>query len=150
MGMVVLRSTTPCVAVSSRRRSDLLTVISMVVADTSGATATGILGLPTLLLFSSYIKCKSNKTSSNRRRAGEVENQSRCLRCSDFDLNPSCGESRSGTTDGNVTLGPHSGFGLLSHTFHKHTTGGGLEERPEEWITRWKPIFTRPTARSVY
>src|SRR5258706_7425740 len=30
MGMVVLRSTTPCVAVSSRSSSDLLTVISIV------------------------------------------------------------------------------------------------------------------------
>jgi hypothetical protein len=30
------------------------------VVATAGATSTGILGLPTLLLFSSYIKYKSN------------------------------------------------------------------------------------------
>src|ERR1039458_8920954 len=71
--MVVFRSTTPWVAVSSRSSSNLLTVISMVVVATAGAASTGILGLPTVLLFFSYIKCKSNKTSSNRRRGGEVE-----------------------------------------------------------------------------
>jgi hypothetical protein len=56
-------------------------VISIVVdvAATAGATSTGIIGLPTLLLFSSYIKCKYKKTSSNRRRVGEVENRSRSL-----------------------------------------------------------------------
>jgi hypothetical protein len=38
--------------------------------------------------------------------------------------------------DGNVTLGPRSNFRPLSHNFHKHSTGRGLEERPEEWITQ--------------
>src|ERR1700686_857812 len=81
MGIVVLRSTTPCVAVSSRSNSNLLTVISIVVdvAATAGATSTGIISLPTLLLFSSYIKCKYKKTSSNRRQFGEVENRPRPL-----------------------------------------------------------------------
>src|ERR1700723_2315553 len=106
MGMVVLRSTTPCVAVSSRSNSDLLTVISMVVevVETAGATSTGILGLPTLLLFSSYIKCKSNKTSSNRRWVGEVENRSRCLRLNCFQIQPSCEESRRMAEDATLKL----------------------------------------------
>src|SRR5215468_6292067 len=38
MGIVVLRSTTPCVAVSSRSNSNLLTVISMVPAATAAST----------------------------------------------------------------------------------------------------------------
>src|SRR5450432_179637 len=40
MGIVVLRSTTPCVAVNSRSNSNLLTVISMV--PTATAASTGI------------------------------------------------------------------------------------------------------------
>src|SRR5579864_9441700 len=89
MGIVVLRSTTPCVAVNSRSNSNLLTVISMVPAAT--AASTGIkfvsprnsvshvspyfkdLGIPLLLLLP-YIKCKTYKTSSNSRCFGEVEN----------------------------------------------------------------------------
>jgi hypothetical protein len=42
MGMVVLRSTTPWVAVSSLSKSDLLTLISIVV-PTSVAAAEGII-----------------------------------------------------------------------------------------------------------
>src|SRR6516162_892984 len=43
MGMVVLGCTTPCVAVSSRKSSDLLTVISIVVVPAAVAIAsTGI------------------------------------------------------------------------------------------------------------
>src|SRR5579871_1470650 len=38
MGMVVLRSTTPCVAVNSRSNSNLLTVISIVPAATAAST----------------------------------------------------------------------------------------------------------------
>src|ERR1700722_1844189 len=45
--MVVLRSTTPCVAVSSRSNSNLLTVISIVVVPTADAIAsTGMSQLP--------------------------------------------------------------------------------------------------------
>src|ERR1700722_5832811 len=55
MGIVVLRSTTPCVAVSSRSNSNLLTVISIVVVATAGATSTGILGLPTRELVSKSV-----------------------------------------------------------------------------------------------
>src|SRR5580700_4234784 len=149
MGIVVLRSTTPCVAVSSRRSSDLLTVISMVVVDTSGATATGILGLPTLLLFSSYIKYKSKKTSSNRRRFGEVENRSRCLRFSGFHLNTSCEQSHPAPAESIATRERFRGFGLVSHSFHNHRTISGQEEQPEEWKSRWKPLVTRPIAQST-
>src|SRR5271157_4988536 len=150
MGIVVLRSTTPCVAVSSRRSSDLLTVISMVVVATAGAASTGILGLPTLLLFSSYIKYKSKKTSSNRRRFGEVENWSRSLRFSGFQIDPSCEQSLPALAEAMATHGPFSSFCPVSHNFHKHSTARGQEERSEEWKSRWKPLFTRPIARSVY
>src|ERR1700724_1583057 len=152
MGIVVLRSPTPWVAVSSRRSSNLLTVISMVVdiAATAGATSTGILGLPTLLLFSSYIKYKSKKTSSNRRRFGEVENWSRSLRLNCFHINPLCGESLPTATETSATRRPFSGFCSVSHSFHKHATVRRQEEWPEEWKNRWKPLSTRPIARSIY
>src|SRR5271157_6292757 len=150
MGIVVLRSTTPCVAVSSRSSSNLLTVISMVVVDTAGATSTGILGLPTLLLFSSYIKYKSNKTSSNRRRVGEVEKRSRCLRCSGFAVEPSCGESLPAIADAIVIRGRCSGFYPVSHSFHKHSTSRGEEERPASWKRGRIPAFMRLIARLVY
>src|SRR5208283_615091 len=138
MGIVVLRSTTPWVAVSSRSSSNLLTVISMVVdvAATAGATSTGILGLPTLLLFSSYIKYKSNKTSSNRRRVGEVEKRSRGLRFSGFAINPSCGELVPGFVDAIVIRGPGSGFYPISHSIHKQSTNRREEERLESWKRR--------------
>src|SRR5262245_12110754 len=50
MGMVVLRSTTPCVADSSRSNSDLLTVISITPVPTAGDAnaSTGISTLPPL------------------------------------------------------------------------------------------------------
>src|ERR1700729_3374555 len=42
IGIVVLRSTTPCVAVNSRSNSNLLTVISIVVVPAATAASTGI------------------------------------------------------------------------------------------------------------
>src|ERR1700693_854203 len=77
--MVVLRSTTPCVAVNSRSNSTLLTVISIVPTAVPAAmtASTGIdFALPCrlLLLLLPYIKCKTYKTSSNSRWVGEVEN----------------------------------------------------------------------------
>src|SRR5713226_334734 len=127
MGIVVLGSTTPGVAVSSRRSSNLLTVISMVVdvAATAGATSTGILGLPTLLLLSSYIKYKCKKTSSNRRRFGEVENWSRSLRFSCFHIDPSCGESLPDSAEASASRGQFSSSCPVSHNFHKHSTARG-------------------------
>src|ERR1700683_5273033 len=79
MGMVVLRSTTPCVAVSSRSNSALLTVISIVPTAISAATtaSTGIdFFSPAACYFYyfPYIKYKTYKTSSNSRRFAEVEN----------------------------------------------------------------------------
>ena len=64
IGIVVLRSTTPWVAVNSRSSSNLLIVISMVVVAgvaTAGATSTGIEDLPTVLLFLPYIKNQTIK-----------------------------------------------------------------------------------------
>src|SRR5271157_3418306 len=110
----------------------------MVVVPTAGATSTGILGLPTLLLFSSYIKYKSKKTSSNRRRFGEVENRSICLRYSGFPINSSCGESLPASADTTATEEPLSGFCPVSHSFHKHSTARRREKRPDEWKNRWK------------
>src|ERR1700678_614593 len=128
MGIVVLRSTTPCVAVSSRSNSNLLTVISMVVVDMAGATSTGILGLPTLLLFSSYIKYKSNKPSSNRRRFGEVENRSRSLWFSGFHIHCSCEQSAPNAADAGVISGPFFGFDPFSHNIHNPCTVRAEEE----------------------
>src|ERR1039458_4854061 len=118
--MVVLRSTTPWVAVSSRSSSNLLTVISMVVVATAGAASTGILGLPTVLLFFSYIKCKSNKTSSNRRRGGEVEIWSIYHWLRLFHPKPSCEESNPAPAVVIATYGPYLEFRPVSHSFHKH------------------------------
>src|ERR1700747_683647 len=92
------------------------------VAATAGATSTGILGLPTLLLFSSYTKYKSKKTSSNRRRFGEVENWSRSLRFNCFPINSLCEESLRRSAEASATCGPFSDFCLISHSFHKHST----------------------------
>jgi hypothetical protein len=100
----------------------------VVIAATAGAASTGILDLPTLLLFSSYIKCKSKKTSSNRRWVGEVENRSRCLRFSGFDINPSCGESLPALAEASASQEPFSGFWPVSHSFHKDSTTGMEEE----------------------
>ena len=75
--MVVLRSTTPCVAVSSWSYSNLLTVISIVPAATAASTGIRSISrkvqLLLLFLVLRYIKCKTNKTSSNSRPWGEVE-----------------------------------------------------------------------------
>src|ERR1700676_1494251 len=120
------------------------------IAATAGASSTGILGLPTLLLFSSYIKYKSKKTSSNRRRFGEVENWSRSLWFNCFHINPLCEESLPGSADAIATHGPFSSFYPVSHSFHKHSTVRRQEEWPEEWKNRWKPQSMRPIARSAY
>src|ERR1700691_294980 len=109
------------------------------VADTAGATSTGILGLPTLLLFSSYIKYKSKKTSSNRRRIGEVENRSRYLRFSSFQSIPSCEQSHPVSAEAIASQGPFFGFYPISHSFHNHSTVSRQEEQPEEWKNRRKP-----------
>src|ERR1700692_4466341 len=95
------------------------------VAATAGATSTGILGLPTLLLFSSYIKYKSKKTSSNRRRFGEVENWSRSLRFNCFHINPLCEESLPASTDAISTRGPFRGSRLaqVPQTLHSLKAG---------------------------
>ena len=73
--MVVLRSTTPCVAVNSRSNSTLLTVISIVPTATAASTGIDLSPLPRCYFYySPYIKCKTYKTSSNSRQVGEVEN----------------------------------------------------------------------------
>src|SRR6266478_8242835 len=97
----------------------------MVAVAMEGATSTGILGLPTLLLLSSYTKYKSKKTSSNRRRFGEVENRSRSLRFSCFRIVPSCEESLPASAEAIATRGPFSSLCPVSHNFHKHSTARG-------------------------
>src|SRR5437868_4183667 len=84
MGMVVLRSTTPWVAVSSRRSSARLTVISIVEVPAAVMIASagikyhlgGVCADPRLLC-SPYIKRKTIKTSSNSRLLGNLEIQGR-------------------------------------------------------------------------
>src|ERR1700678_1117072 len=105
----------------------------MVVADTAGRTTTGILGLPTLLLSSSYIKYKTNKTSSNSRCLGEVENRSRSLRLNDFHINPSCESSLTSSAETRVSDGRFSDFDPVSHSFHKHSTARRQEKRSKAW-----------------
>src|ERR1700733_5403441 len=77
MGFVVFRSTTPWVAVSSRKSSNLLTVISMVVVPAADAMAsTGITQVPrqmALLSTLPYIKTKTHKTSSKGKPQGKVQ-----------------------------------------------------------------------------
>src|SRR4029077_10422561 len=77
--MVVLRSTTPWVAVNSRSNSTLLTVISSCHTDAPAAktASTGIDFISRAacyFYYFPYIKYKTYKTSSNSRRCAEVEN----------------------------------------------------------------------------
>src|SRR5579859_4220842 len=139
MGIVVLRSTTPWVAVNSRSNSNLLTVISIVPAAT--AASTGIkcspqkqwvpkfkLGCPrsrricetweSLLLFLPYIKCKTYKTSSNRRWCGEVEISPNSPVVTAFHPNSSCEKSLPPTTEPLVNLTPILSFTPPLHNFH--------------------------------
>src|SRR5580704_9750012 len=96
--MVVLRSTTPCVAVNSRSNSTLLTVISIVPTAVPAAmtASTGIdFALPCrlLLLLLPYIKCKTYKTSSNSRWVGEVENFGKRPIVTTLEIAPLCEKS---------------------------------------------------------
>src|SRR6202789_1562359 len=98
MGMVVLRSTTPCVAVNSRSNSALLTVISIVPTAVSAATtaSTGIdFFSPAACYFYyfPYIKYKTYKTSSNSRWFGEVENFGNRPIVTALGTSPSCEKS---------------------------------------------------------
>jgi len=73
--MVVLRSTTPCVAVNSRSNSTLLTVISIVPTATAASTGIDFVSpAACYFYYFPYIKCKTYKTSSNSRQCAEVEN----------------------------------------------------------------------------
>src|ERR1700733_11095104 len=96
--MVVLRSTTPCVAVSSRSNSTLLTVISIVptAVSTAIAASTGIdFFSPAAEYFSyfPYLKYNTYKTSSNSRRVGKGENFNNCPIGSPLGSVPSCEKS---------------------------------------------------------
>src|SRR5258708_10760458 len=73
--MVVLRSTTPWVAVNSRSNSTLLTVISIVPTATAASTGIDFIS-PAACYFSyfPYIKYKTYKTSSNSRHRAKVGN----------------------------------------------------------------------------
>jgi hypothetical protein len=65
--MVVLRSTTPWVAVSSRKSSNLLTVISMVVVPAADAMAsTGITQVPRRVALLSVLPLYQNKNLENQ------------------------------------------------------------------------------------
>src|SRR5579864_4842954 len=134
--MVVLRSTTPCVAVSSRSNSNLLTVISIVPAAT--AASTGINAspqnqLPVLLLVLPYIKCKTIKTSSNSRPCGKVEISSNSPVAANFPPYPSCEKSRRPTSEPLLQPAPLSDFHLAIHNFHTLFTCIYKEDCIEKW-----------------
>src|SRR2546423_8001253 len=70
MGMVVLRSTTPCVTLSSCSNSNLLTVISMVAVPAADAKASaGIFLLPLDLYIELITHLKTKAHNSHHCRA---------------------------------------------------------------------------------
>src|SRR5271154_506785 len=92
--MVVLRSTTPCVAVSSRSNSTLLTVISMVPTATAASTGIDFVSpAACYFYYYPYIKYKTYKTSSNSRLGGEVENFANWPTIITLGTSPLCEES---------------------------------------------------------
>jgi len=107
--MVVLRSTTPCVAVSSRRSSNLPTVNSMVVAAMRGRLLPAM-GSPDSTSVLSYIKYKSKKPVVTVGSSEKWKNQSGRLAVSGFDSNPLCEESVPALAEASGLLGPFSDF----------------------------------------
>src|SRR5258708_1750563 len=96
--MVVVRSTTPCVAVNSRSNSTLLTVISIdptaVPAATTASTGIDFISpAACYFYYFPYIKYKTYKTSSNSRQLGEVENFSKRPIVTALTPIPSCEKS---------------------------------------------------------
>src|ERR1700683_1143996 len=129
MGMVVLRSTTPCVAVSSRNNSTLLTMISIV--STATAASTGIdLVSPAARYFYyfPYIKCKTYKTSSNSRQAGEVENFSKRPIVTTLGISPSCEKSAPNLPDALQQHFHFCHFYRPLHSFHISFTASEKED----------------------
>src|SRR5271167_3410163 len=123
MGIVVLRSTTPCVAVSSRSNSTLLTVISIVptAVPTATAASTGIdFVSPAACYFYyfPYIKCKTYKTSSNSRQLGEVENFGKRPIVTTLGSVPSCEKSVPNLPETLLQDSHFSPFPRTLHSFH--------------------------------
>src|SRR6202167_117503 len=111
MGIVVLRSTTPCVAVNSRNNSTLLTVISIVSTATAASTGIDFISpAACYFYYFPYIKCKTYKTSSNRRQIGEVENFGNRPIVTTLGTRPSCEESVPNLPDALQQLFHSSGF----------------------------------------
>src|ERR1700722_778789 len=155
MGMVVLRSTTPCVAVNSRSNSALLTVISIVATAAPAATtpSTGIdLISPAARYFYyfPYIKYKTYKTSSNSRRVGEVENFAKSLYCHRRAPIPSCEKSVSNAARGREQDFRFCQFSHPLHSFHMRCTARRKEECGAWCKTPKYSRVTRPIAQSVY
>jgi hypothetical protein len=126
-----LRSTTPWVAVNSRKSSNLLTVISIVAVPVADAIAsTGILESPVARCYFeyfSYIKIKTIKTSSNSRRVGKVEISPSRQFYIDLRRQTSCPKSGPRGTDRQATPVPSMQFrpttAQLPHELHRGCQG---------------------------
>src|SRR5882672_901098 len=149
--MVVLRSTTPCVAVNSRSNSTLLTVISIV--PTATAASTGIaFSLPAACYFYyfPYIKCKTYKTSSNSRRVGEVENFGNRPIVTTLGIVPSCEKSVPNLAETRQQHFHFLGFPEPLHSFHISFTAWEMEDCAIPCKNSKYRSFIRLIARSAY
>src|SRR5262249_37252192 len=122
MGIVVLRSTTPCVAVSSFNRSDLVMVIS-IVAPASLPAEEGIFWPPNNIF---YVTSKSQiHTAVTADACGKVGISDKSQSC---ELFPFVGprviliRSHRSTADSRGNLG---WFGGILHSLHSPSTGIG-------------------------
>src|SRR6266851_7260371 len=131
--MVVLRSTTPCVAVNSRSNSTLLTVISIdptaVPAATTASTGIDFISpAACYFYYFPYIKYKTYKTSSNSRQLGEVENFSNRPIVTPLGSGPSCEKSVPNLSEALQQHFHVSGFSCPLHRFHISFTAQEKED----------------------
>src|SRR6202162_5760746 len=134
--MVVLRSTTPWVAVNSRSNSTLLTVISMVPTATAASTGIDcILRLACYFYYFPYIKYKTYKTSSNSRRTAEVENFGNRPIVTTLGIIPSCEKSVPSAAETSQQDFRFCHFSGPLHSFHNPFTARKKEDRAAPWKT---------------
>src|SRR5258706_78641 len=148
--MVVLRSTTPCVAVNSRSNSTLLTVISIVPTATAASTGIDFVSpAACYFYYFPYIKCKTYKTSSNSRWVGEVENFGNRPIVTTLGIVPSCEKSVPNPAETRQQHFHFLGFPEPLHSFHISFTAWEKEDckgsgKPKKWKS-----FTRLIAQST-
>src|SRR6266404_3838139 len=133
--MVVLRSTTPCVAVNSRSNSTLLTVISIVPTATAASTGIDFVSpAACYFYYFPYIKCKTYKTSSNSRQVGKVENFGKRPIVTTLGSVPSCEKSVPNMAETVQQDSHFPGSPRTLHSFHS--------PRNEDCIIRCKTANT--------